>query len=654
MMNRLLFFTASLLGAAAILWVGAGFIGGHALAFGVTLLIAVAYTIGIAELHHYRRDTDALARALSQAPSSVEPDTDPLPAWLERLPISLRHTVGLRIAGEWVPLPGPVFTPYLVGLLVMLGLLGTFFGLVDTLSGAVTALEGSTELAAIRSGLAAPIAGLGVAFGTSVAGVAASAMLGLGATLSRRERLSASRELDLVGRRVFAQYSSDYRQQQAFDAMRAQAAALPDIVERLDGLSGQLLRMGRDLSETLTDNQAAFHQSTASEFRTLADTVGESLRTSLADSGRLAGEAIRPPLEAAFADFVERAERSQQRLAESTGEQVAKVSTRLSDVAKDIQGVVNEGTGAQVRANARFLEELGQSMATHADELVATQRAHTEQFTTEIGRLLAGTEELVQARADTEQRWSAQHEERMASLVGTVAGELEQLRKREEHQAEAALQRLDALEASAAKHLAQLGDSLEAPMTRLIETASETPRAAAEVIASLRKELSDSMARDNELLQERQTVLERLQGLTDALEGSSVAQREAVAGMVEDSAGALRQLGERFGEQVEAGVARLDDLAGDVSGSAVEVASLGDAFQAAVQQFGESNRALIESLDRIEQALEQAGARSDEQLGYYVAQAREIIDHSVLSQKEIVEALHQVGRQEALFEAGDA
>src|SRR3546814_19811137 len=64
----------------------------------------------------------------------------------------------------------PVLTPYLVGLLVLLGMLGTFLGMVATLRGTGLALEGSTDLAAIRASLAAPVQGLGFAFGTSVAG----------------------------------------------------------------------------------------------------------------------------------------------------------------------------------------------------------------------------------------------------------------------------------------------------------------------------------------------------------------------------------------------------------------------------------------------------------------------------------------------------
>ena len=40
-------------------------------------------------------------------------------------------------------------------------------------------------------------------------------------------------------------------------------------------------------------------------------------------------------------------------------------------------------------------------------------------------------------------------------------------------------------------------------------------------------------------------------------------------------------------------------------------------------------------------------ARSDDQLGYYVAQARELIDLSVMSQKEVVDDLRKLTRQQA-------
>ena len=77
------------------------------------------------------------------------------------------------------------------------------------------------------------------------------------------------------------------------------------------------------------------------------------------------------------------------------------------------------------------------------------------------------------------------------------------------------------------------------------------------------------------------------------------------------------------------------------------MASLGDAFGTAVNLFSESNGKLLDNLKRIETSLEQSAARSDEQLAYYVEQAREVIDLSLSSQKEVIEAL-------AALKAGEA
>ena len=53
------------------------------------------------------------------------------------------------------------------------------------------------------------------------------------------------------------------------------------------------------------------------------------------------------------------------------------------------------------------------------------------------------------------------------------------------------------------------------------------------------------------------------------------------------------------------------------------------------------------SLQRIEGALEKAMTRSDEQLAYYVAQARELIDLSLMSQQQIVGDLQQMPARSA-------
>ena len=106
-------------------------------------------------------------------------------------------------------------------------------------------------------------------------------------------------------------------------------------------------------------------------------------------------------------------------------------------------------------------------------------------------------------------------------------------------------------------------------------------------------------------------------------------------------------MGTQFTDLVESETGRLADVAAQVTSGAVEVASLGESFGAAVQLFGEYNDKLVAHLQRIEAALDKSIARGDEQLAYYVAQAREVVDLSMVSQKQIVENLQQLAGQRA-------
>ena len=74
---------------------------------------------------------------------------------------------------------------YLTGLLVFLGLLGTFWGLLGTVGSigkVIQSLEVGGEAGAIfenlKSGLAAPLSGMGIAFSSSLFGLAGSLVLG--------------------------------------------------------------------------------------------------------------------------------------------------------------------------------------------------------------------------------------------------------------------------------------------------------------------------------------------------------------------------------------------------------------------------------------------------------------------------------------------
>jgi len=144
-------------GLGVVLWVGAGYAATSPLALVVLALIITAYLAGARELHHFGQDTEALARALERPPQTLQALDD----WLTGVPAALRLGVARRIDGERVGLPGPTLAPYLVGLLVLLGMLGTFLGMVVTLKGAVVALDRTADLPALREALSAPREGIG-------------------------------------------------------------------------------------------------------------------------------------------------------------------------------------------------------------------------------------------------------------------------------------------------------------------------------------------------------------------------------------------------------------------------------------------------------------------------------------------------------------
>jgi len=651
-MTRLLFLTAFLLGATAVSWMGAGFAGSHLLAFIITAVIGGVYLLGIVELLHFRRATSTLESALQNIPAQTDNTGEWLQQWLNRLDPSLREAVRLRIEGDRVGLPAPVFTPYLVGLLVMLGLLGTFIGMVDTLSGAVLALQGSTELEAVRAGLAAPIQGLGVAFGTSVAGVAASAMLGLISTLVRRDRMLATRQLEGKIAGVFKGLSLGHQRQQAYNAVQSQARSLPAVAAKLQDVAAQLALMGDKLGAALLASQNEFHDVTEKRFAGLAASVDNSLRETLAASGKAAGESISPIVAEAMAGMGQMAQDTQRQLATTARDQLQAFGAEFRTASDSLLKTFEANASSWTDQTLALQGSINQSVTESTAAFIDTAGANSAALLARIGELLQSTEALVAARIDSESAWLEGQGQRMEQLTAALTAELGALRAQEGQAQAAAVARLAALESAVAGHLVQLGSGLEAPMTRLIETASETPRAAAEVIGQLRAEISNNIERDNQLLEERQRVMDQLNTLSASLAQSASGQREAVEKLVADSERTLQDISTRIGDHIQAEVSKMSDASANVAGGAVELASLGEAFGLAVELFNTSNENMIEHLGRLEDAMERAGTRSDEQMAYYVAQAREIIDQSMLSQKEIIDDLRRLGGKQRQLAAG--
>ncbi|OMV44408.1 hypothetical protein AQ790_16855 [Burkholderia pseudomallei] len=758
-------------GLAAVCWIGAGYAVSNPVALAVTLVIAAGYLAGALELRRYRQATSTLAQAvaaLSEPPAA-------LGAWLERLHPSLRHAVRVRVEGERVALPGPALTPYLVGLLVLLGMLGTLIGMVMTLRGTGAALESSTDLQAIRASLAAPVKGLGFAFGTSIAGVATSAMLGLLSALCRRERLDAAQALDAKIATTLRVHSHAHQRDETFRLLQRQADLMPTLVERLQAMMHSLEQQSAASAERQIAGQQAFLGKAEETYARLASSVGQSLTDSVAESARVAGSALQPVMEATMAGLAretaalhdaltqavqrqldglsagfettaahvadvwrhaladhqrssdalaQRLHGSIDRIVESFDRRSADlldgVRARLDATASSVSDAWRGALGQQEQANEAHAERNRQALETAAatferhsaallrtigeshSALQATLESRDEQrlatWTDSLGSIAAklGTEwaqtsaqaanrqqAICDALAHTARDLSAQataFEQHTAALLRTMSESHSALQATLESRDE---QRLATWTDSLGSIAAKLGTEWEqtsaqaanrqqaicdalahtardlsahtqahasatiAEISQLVQAASEAPRIAAEVVAELRQKLSDSMVRDTAMLEERNRMLATLETLLDAVNHASSEQRAAVDALVATSSALLQRVGTQFTDEVGTQTDRLGGVAAQITGSAVEIASLGDALGAAVQSFGESNDKLVAHLQRIEAALDKSLARSDEQLAYYVAQAREVIDLSMMSQKQIIEELQRVGGERA-------
>ncbi|MGN4073543.1 DUF802 domain-containing protein, partial [Burkholderia gladioli] len=304
------------------------------------------------------------------------------------------------------------------------------------------------------------------------------------------------------------------------------------------------------------------------------------------------------------------------------------------------------------------------ALAKTANDVAAQTEAHASGTIAEIARAAeanATAWQLASTQAAERQQRICDALEKTAAEIAThgetqAKGTLEEIARAAE--ANAAAWRDTARQAAERQQsicdaLAQTADTIAtqteahasgtiAEIGRLVDAASQAPRAAADVVAELRQKLSESMVQDTAMLEERGRLLSTVATLLDAVSHASNEQRTAIDALVSTSAELLERVGTRFDRQVEVGAQVLEGASAQVGGSAVEMASLADAFGQAVQHFGDSNQKLMTQLARIEASLDKSLARSDEQLAYYVAQAKDVIDLSLMSQKQIVENLQRL------------
>ncbi len=680
-----------LAGLAIVGWIGVGYVGTHALGVVVTLVIGACYVTGAVELLRYRQATATLAHALDD----TAPAGNGLQAWLAPMHASLRQAVRLRVEGERVALPAPALTPYLVGLLVLLGMLGTLLGMMVTLRGTGLALEGATDIDAIRGSLAAPVKGLGFAFGTSISGVAASAVLGLLSALARRERVLVAQRLDDEIATSLHVHSQSFQRETSFRLLQQQAALMPELVERLQAMVASIEQQNTDAAAQQSARQESFHARTEAAQAQLSATLVASMQAGVEGSARAVGAALQPAMETTLAGLARETTALQQTVATAVQQQLDALTTGFGaattaaaaswDDALARQQHAHDALAARLqgdaeqqaaqfdqRANAWLDAASGQLQQTATTLAEGFTQALAQQASTADGIASRNTDALAAAGADfrtqatalvqavdashasLQQTLAAQDEARLAAWAAQLATMSTTLRGDWERTASEAarLQQeiCDALARSASDITTQAQTHAQqtiAEISQLVQVASEAPRAAADVVAELRQKLSDSMVRDTALLEERTQMMGTLQTLLDAVNHASTEQRTAIDALVATSADLLERVGTRFTDHVQAETGKLEHVAAQVAAGATEVAGLGDALGSVVERFGQTNDALLERLQAIEGALERSLVRSDEQLAYYVAQAREVVDLSLSAQRQITVDLQRLSGAEA-------
>ena len=273
---------------------------------------------GVLRLQGEVRWIEAFRRANPERPPSVQPVLlSPMAKLLsqgERKPQSL-STASMRSLLDSIYLrleEQRDLSRYLIGLLIFLGLLGTFWGLLLTIASVAEIIgglsAGSDALAmfdTLKTRLREPLSGMSTSFSTSLFGLAGSLVLGLldlfaGRAsnrfyseledwLSGMTRLSSGSSLGGDGETSVPAYVQALLEQTADGLERMQRAIVENDrerranVEQLAELNTQLARLTEAQSElratlrTLAQNEGGMSDDLRSEFRLLSRTIANAL-----------------------------------------------------------------------------------------------------------------------------------------------------------------------------------------------------------------------------------------------------------------------------------------------------------------------------------------------------------------------------------------
>jgi len=464
-MNEASVWIAGGVGLSIVLRAGALYGRTDRLAFGLVALIGVALCLGVAELVMRVRRAAELAREVSRLPSA------PTESEVDATSPELRAVLRARIAGVPAAAGSPPIASYLLGLLVMIGLLGTFLGLFESLRGAREALGSSGDVTALRAALGAPMQGLARAFGTSAAGVSASAMLGLALVIVRRHEATVASDVARYCAGPLSSLTVARRTLDALEAIARQGSSLPAASEAITRGANAMSDVAREVAGSLERTSLSI----AGELQGVARAVREDLGGASEATARAVANAVTPRLESAVTRVIESAAKEASatiaRLDTASEARIAREATHARELREGIDRAVEKIADAHRVEGENLRESIARETKNVVDTVIAGRDLMIE-AETERSRAIAGAmTNTTRALAD---RLDATVETIAAKLQESVASTAQAIDAQRSAAAEADVvraERLDGVIASIETRIAEAAvvstERTEAILTRL-------------------------------------------------------------------------------------------------------------------------------------------------------------------------------------------
>ncbi len=352
-------------------------------------------------------------------------------------------------------------------------------------------MEGAADLDAIRGSLAAPVKGLTFAFGTSIAGVASSAMLGLLSALCRRERLQAVQRLDAAIATSLRVHSRAHQREESFRLLQQQAGQMPALVDRLQAMMAALEQRDLANGERQLASLEASHARTEAAYAKLAVSLEQSLQDGVAASARAVGDALQPAMEATLAGLARNAATLQDSVAWAVRDQLDGLSSGFAGASAAAASHWDAALAAQRGANAQLATDLHGAL----ERFAATFEQRSSALLEGVSARLDGDAARI---ADARQQAQARQESASATLAAHSAQELAAVTSGFQQQAAALVEAVDRSHAQLQQQLAaQDAQRLEAWAGQLATTGvalREDWERAGNHTAARQQEICDALA----------------------------------------------------------------------------------------------------------------------------------------------------------------